>query len=51
MSWEPAPDSLRQLATCLKDSLSGFDKNLQKQAELVRPDGLVLTPLVPANDC
>lgn len=35
MSWQPAPESLRQLTACLKDSLSGFDKNAQKQAELV----------------
>jgi hypothetical protein len=35
-SWQPAPDSLQQLATCLKDSLSGFDKSAQKQADLVR---------------
>ncbi|KAF4344257.1 Importin subunit beta-2 [Fusarium beomiforme] len=34
-SWEPAPDSLQQLAACLKDSLSGFDKTAQKQAELM----------------
>ena len=34
-SWQPAPESLQQLAACLKDSLSGFDKNAQKQAELV----------------
>ncbi|KAF4508781.1 hypothetical protein G6O67_005120 [Ophiocordyceps sinensis] len=33
MSWQPAPESLRQLASCLKDSLSGFDKNAQKQSE------------------
>ncbi|KJZ75617.1 hypothetical protein HIM_05080 [Hirsutella minnesotensis 3608] len=33
MAWQPAPESLRQLASCLKDSLSGFDKNAQKQAE------------------
>lgn len=37
MAWQPAPESLRQLASCLKDSLSGFDKNAQKQAEVVRP--------------
>ena len=37
MSWQPAPESLRQLAACLKDSLSGFDKNAQKQADLVSP--------------
>ncbi|PNY29515.1 Importin subunit beta-2, partial [Tolypocladium capitatum] len=35
MSWQPASESLRQLAACLKDSLSGFDKNAQKQAELM----------------
>ena len=33
--WQPSADSLNQLASCLKDSLSGFDKNAQKQAELV----------------
>lgn len=33
MSWQPAPESLQQLASCLKDSLSGFDKNAQKQAD------------------
>jgi hypothetical protein len=35
-SWEPSPDSLQQLAACLKDSLSGFNKTAQKQADLVR---------------
>ncbi|KAJ3494135.1 hypothetical protein NLG97_g4276 [Lecanicillium saksenae] len=35
MSWQPAPESLRQLAACLKDSLSGFDKNAQKRAEIM----------------
>ncbi|PHH90308.1 hypothetical protein CDD83_4046 [Cordyceps sp. RAO-2017] len=35
MAWQPAPESLRQLAACLRDSLSGFDKNAQKQAELM----------------
>lgn len=35
MAWQPAPESLRQLAACLKDSLSGFDKNAQKQAEIM----------------
>ncbi|KYK57053.1 Armadillo-like helical [Drechmeria coniospora] len=35
MAWQPAPESLRQLASCLKDSLSGFDKSAQKQAELM----------------
>ncbi|KAK1656516.1 armadillo-type protein [Colletotrichum godetiae] len=37
MAWQPAPESLSQLAACLKDSLSGFDKNAQKQAEIVTP--------------
>lgn len=50
MSWQPAPESLQQLASCLKDSLSGFDKNAQKQADqvscldplrLMRPTGLL----------
>ncbi|KAI9155230.1 Importin subunit beta-2 [Paramyrothecium foliicola] len=35
MAWQPATDSLNQLAACLKDSLSGFDKAAQKQAELM----------------
>ncbi|KAL0932963.1 importin beta-2 [Colletotrichum truncatum] len=35
MAWQPAPESLSQLAACLKDSLSGFDKNAQKQADLM----------------
>lgn len=38
MSWQPAPESLSQLAACLKDSLSGFDKTAQKQAEQVSSD-------------
>ncbi|KAI5458433.1 armadillo-type protein [Mariannaea sp. PMI_226] len=33
MAWQPNPESLQQLAACLKDSLSGFDKNAQKQAD------------------
>lgn len=33
MDWQPAPESLSQLAACLKDSLSGFNKAAQKQAE------------------
>ncbi|ROT35547.1 ARM repeat-containing protein [Sodiomyces alkalinus F11] len=33
MTWQPAPESLSQLAVCLKDSLSGFDKEARKQAE------------------
>ncbi|KAI0118514.1 ARM repeat-containing protein [Hypoxylon sp. NC0597] len=35
MAWQPSPDSLSTLAACLKDSLSGFDKSAQKQAELM----------------
>lgn len=34
-TWQPSPESLNQLAAFLKDSLSGFDKNAQKQAELM----------------
>ncbi|KAI0543309.1 armadillo-type protein [Xylaria curta] len=33
MDWQPNPDSLSQLAACLKDSLSGFNQVAQKQAE------------------
>ena len=36
MAWQPNPESLGQLAACLKDSLSGFNKAAQKQAEIVR---------------
>lgn len=35
MSWQPAQESVGQLVTFLKDSLSGFDKTAQKKAELV----------------
>jgi hypothetical protein len=57
MSWQPATESLQQLAACLKDSLSGFDKNAQKQADLVRrpvPVAIVaptlgLTMFLPAD--
>ena len=35
MAWQPEQDALRQLSGCLKDSLSGHDKNAQKQAEIV----------------
>ncbi|KAI1861220.1 hypothetical protein JX265_008565 [Neoarthrinium moseri] len=35
MAWQPNPESLGQLAACLKDSLSGFNKAAQKQAELM----------------
>jgi len=34
-SWQPAPEFLQQLAACLKDTLNGFDRNAQQQAELV----------------
>ncbi|EMR68925.1 hypothetical protein MGN70_004471 [Eutypa lata] len=35
MAWQPNSDSLSQLAACLKDSLSGFNKAAQKQAEIM----------------
>ncbi|KAI1391358.1 armadillo-type protein [Hypoxylon trugodes] len=35
MAWQPSPESLSTLAACLKDSLSGFDKAAQKQAEVM----------------
>jgi len=35
MAWQPQEEPLRQLAQCLKDSLSGHDKTAQKNAELV----------------
>jgi transportin-1 len=35
MAWQPDEEPLRQLSSCLKDSLSGHDKNTQKQAEIV----------------
>ncbi|KAF2011137.1 ARM repeat-containing protein [Aaosphaeria arxii CBS 175.79] len=35
MSWQPEEQPLRQLAQCLKDSLSGHDINAQKNAELL----------------
>ena len=35
MAWQPEEDGLRQLVGCLKDSLSGHDRNKQKEAELV----------------
>ncbi len=48
MAWQPAHESLQTLAACLKDSLSGFDKAAQKQAEIVgdtllRPETLTRT--------
>ncbi|KAK7526000.1 armadillo-type protein [Phyllosticta citriasiana] len=35
MTWEPQPEPLRQLAQCLKDSLSGHDATTQKNAEIM----------------
>ncbi|KAK0727405.1 armadillo-type protein [Lasiosphaeria miniovina] len=35
MDWQPNQESLKTLATCLKDSLSGFNKAAQKQAEIM----------------
>ncbi|KAK5167910.1 hypothetical protein LTR04_006969 [Oleoguttula sp. CCFEE 6159] len=35
MTWQPQEEPLRQLAQCLKDSLSGHDQALQKNAELM----------------
>lgn len=35
MAWQPSPESLQTLAVYLKESLSGFDQNAQKKAELV----------------
>jgi transportin-1 len=35
MAWQPQEEPLRQLSGYLKDSLSGYNKNAQKQAEIV----------------
>ncbi|KAL2025165.1 hypothetical protein VTK56DRAFT_167 [Thermocarpiscus australiensis] len=35
MDWQPNQESLKTLAACLKDSLSGFNKAAQKQAEIM----------------
>ncbi|KAK5656181.1 hypothetical protein OQA88_4941 [Cercophora sp. LCS_1] len=35
MDWQPNTESLRTLSACLKDSLSGFNKTAQKQAEIM----------------
>lgn len=35
MAWQPEQEPLAQLSRCLRDSLSGHNKALQKQAELV----------------
>jgi hypothetical protein len=47
MEWQPVPESLSQLAACLKDSLSGVDKAAQKQAENVRTP--IVSRLVPCR--
>ena len=36
MAWQPQQESLQQLAYSLRDSLSGYDRPRQKQAEEVR---------------
>ena len=36
MAWQPQEEPLRQLSGYLRDSLSGYNKNAQKQAEIVR---------------
>lgn len=36
MAWQPQQESLQQLAYSLRDSLSGYDRARQKQAEAVR---------------
>lgn len=38
MAWQPQEESLRQLACCLKDSLSGHDQTAQKRATEVSWD-------------
>lgn len=46
-AWQPNPESLKTLAACLKDSLSGFNKTAQKQAEQVGGafvDATIATP-------
>jgi len=35
MEWQPNQESLKTLSTCLRDSLSGWNKPAQKQAEEV----------------
>ncbi|KAF1998354.1 ARM repeat-containing protein [Amniculicola lignicola CBS 123094] len=35
MAWQPQEAPLRQLAQCLRDSLSGYDQTAQKNAELM----------------
>ncbi|RMZ76318.1 hypothetical protein DV738_g4996, partial [Chaetothyriales sp. CBS 135597] len=36
MAWQPREDELGQLVECLKNSLTGHDRNKQKEAEIVR---------------
>jgi hypothetical protein len=36
MEWQPEEEPLRQLAGYLRDSLNSYDRNLQKNAEMVR---------------
>lgn len=35
MAWQPDEETLRQLVQCLKDSLSGQNPSVQKNAEIV----------------
>jgi len=35
MEWQPQEDGLKQLAEYLRDSLGGFDRLRQKEAEIV----------------
>lgn len=35
MAWQPQEDGLKQLAEYLRDSLGGFDRVKQKEAEIV----------------
>jgi hypothetical protein len=46
MAWQPEEEPLRQLSSCLKDSLSGHNKTAQKQAEIV--SGFCQDPFVGA---
>jgi hypothetical protein len=46
MAWQPEEEPLRQLSSCLKDSLSGQNKTAQKQAEIV--SGFCQDPFVGA---
>ena len=41
MEWQPQQGPLGQLTQCLKDSLSGYDVNAQKNAEEVSSFSLV----------